>query len=114
MTRVSEKGTSTEQRHINIRSEQEGFCEKDMYINLNYLRSHLNLIQISASLHFRFLFDETHLRKLLPGRKCTWYILYCTRSYSEPGSSVSIVSGYGLDNQEIQVRSPAEAKGFFL
>jgi hypothetical protein len=33
---------------------------------------------------------------------------------SEPGSSVSIVSGYGLDDRAIEVRSPAEAKGFFL
>jgi hypothetical protein len=32
----------------------------------------------------------------------------------EPGSSVSIVSGYGLDDRMIEVRSPAEAKGFFL
>jgi hypothetical protein len=30
----------------------------------------------------------------------------------EPGSSVSIVSGYGLDNREIGIRSPAEAKDF--
>jgi hypothetical protein len=30
----------------------------------------------------------------------------------EPGSSVSIVSGYGLDNWAIEVRSPAEAKSF--
>jgi hypothetical protein len=30
----------------------------------------------------------------------------------EPGSSGSIVSGYGLDDREIEVRSPAEAKGF--
>jgi hypothetical protein len=32
----------------------------------------------------------------------------------EPGSSVSIVSGYGLNDRAIEVRSPAEAKGFFL
>jgi hypothetical protein len=32
----------------------------------------------------------------------------------ELGSSVSIVSGYGLDDWTIEVRSPAEAKGFFL
>jgi hypothetical protein len=32
----------------------------------------------------------------------------------EPGSSVSIVSGYGLDDRAIEVRTPAEAKGFFL
>jgi hypothetical protein len=30
------------------------------------------------------------------------------------GSSVSIVSGYGLDDRAIEVRSPAEANGFFL
>jgi hypothetical protein len=33
---------------------------------------------------------------------------------SEPGSSVSIVSVYGLDDWAIEIRSPAEAKGFFL
>jgi hypothetical protein len=32
----------------------------------------------------------------------------------EPGSSVSIVSGYGLDDRAIDVRSPATAKGFLL
>jgi hypothetical protein len=32
----------------------------------------------------------------------------------EPGSSGSIVSDYGLDDRAIEVRSPAEAKGFFL
>jgi hypothetical protein len=32
----------------------------------------------------------------------------------EPGSSVSIVSSYGLDDLAIEDRSPAEAKGFFL
>jgi hypothetical protein len=32
---------------------------------------------------------------------------------SEPGSSVSMVSGYGLDDRAIEVRSPAEAKDFF-
>jgi hypothetical protein len=33
-------------------------------------------------------------------------------SKCEPGSSVSIVSGYGLDERAIEFRSPAEAKGF--
>jgi hypothetical protein len=32
----------------------------------------------------------------------------------EPGSSVSILSGYGLEDRAIKVRSPAEAEGFFL
>jgi hypothetical protein len=31
---------------------------------------------------------------------------------NESGSSVSIVSGYGLDDWAIEVRSPAEAKDF--
>jgi hypothetical protein len=30
----------------------------------------------------------------------------------EPGSSFSILSGYGLDDQTIEVQSPAEAKDF--
>jgi hypothetical protein len=30
------------------------------------------------------------------------------------GSSVSIVSGYGLEDRAIEVRSPAGAKRFFL
>jgi hypothetical protein len=38
----------------------------------------------------------------------------CYPSNLEPGSSVSIVSGYGLDDRAIEVRYPAEAKGFFL
>jgi hypothetical protein len=38
--------------------------------------------------------------------KVNW-LLHC-----EPGSSVSIVSGYGLNDQTIEVRSPAEAKDF--
>jgi hypothetical protein len=33
---------------------------------------------------------------------------------SEPGSSVSIVSGYELNDRAVEVRSPAEGKGFFL
>jgi hypothetical protein len=31
-----------------------------------------------------------------------------------PGSSVTIVYGYGLDDRAIEVRSPAEAKRFFV
>jgi hypothetical protein len=32
---------------------------------------------------------------------------------SEPGRSVSIVSGYVLENRDIEVRSPAEEKDFY-
>jgi hypothetical protein len=34
------------------------------------------------------------------------------RICGEPGSSVSIVSHYGLDDRAIEVRSPAEIKDF--
>jgi hypothetical protein len=36
------------------------------------------------------------------------------QSDCEPGSSVSIVSGYGLDDRTIEVRSRVEAKDFLL
>jgi hypothetical protein len=32
----------------------------------------------------------------------------------ESGSSVSVVSGYGLGDRAIEVRFPAEAKGFLF
>jgi hypothetical protein len=38
----------------------------------------------------------------------------CSAMNSEPSSLVSIVSGYGLQDRAMEVRSPAEAKGFFL
>jgi hypothetical protein len=38
--------------------------------------------------------------------------LSCLILGGEPGSSVSIVSGYGLNDRVIEVRSPAEAKDF--
>jgi hypothetical protein len=36
------------------------------------------------------------------------------RDISEPASSVSVVSGYGLAYRAIEVRTSIEAKGFFL
>jgi hypothetical protein len=39
--------------------------------------------------------------------------IYVT-NYTELGSLVGIVSGCRLDNQAVEVRSPAEAKGFFI
>jgi hypothetical protein len=47
------------------------------------------------------------------GRKSVFSIRPKVLLGGEPGSSVSIVSGYGLDDRAIKVRSPAEAKGFF-
>jgi hypothetical protein len=42
---------------------------------------------------------------------CSW-IYTGTYKYGSRGSSVSIVSGYGLDDRAIEVRSPAGAKDF--
>jgi hypothetical protein len=53
---------------------------------------------------------ELQIPTLLPGRVFSTLLF----SLIEPGSSVNIVSGYGLDDQAIEVRSLAEAKGFFL
>jgi hypothetical protein len=40
------------------------------------------------------------------------YLMFLFILWSETGSSVSIVSGYGLDDRAIEVRSPAEAGDF--
>jgi hypothetical protein len=40
--------------------------------------------------------------------------IYFSAIFVSQGSSVSIVSGYGLDDRAIEIRSAAEAKGFFL
>jgi hypothetical protein len=48
-------------------------------------------------------------------REINWFYFGSTTAYIRSrGSSVSIVSGYGLDDRAIEVRSPAGAKGFFL
>jgi hypothetical protein len=40
-------------------------------------------------------------------------IFVSSKHIFQPGSSVSIVSGYGLDDRAIKIQSPAEVKGFF-
>jgi hypothetical protein len=40
--------------------------------------------------------------------------MFLLTTFGEPGSSVSTVCGYGLDDRAIEVRSLAEAKGFYL
>jgi hypothetical protein len=41
-------------------------------------------------------------------------IIACVSDIFEPGSSVSVVSGYRLDDCAVEVQSLAEAKGLFL
>jgi hypothetical protein len=57
-------------------------------------------------------FVKTVMRSVLCIRRYSdsiWWLLNVT---CESGSSVSIVSGYGLDDRAIKARSPAEAKDF--
>jgi hypothetical protein len=59
---------------------------------------------------------NTCFNVIISGKSPKWYfsLLFNTVYFKKLGSSVSIVSGYGLDDQAIEVRSQAEAKGFFL
>jgi hypothetical protein len=61
---------------------------------------------------FRDFISSTDLLALKKyGRLLEILITYYSNP-TEQGSSVSIVSGYGLDDRAIEVRSPAEAKDF--
>jgi hypothetical protein len=42
------------------------------------------------------------------------YLMSVYHMRGEVSSSVNMVSGYGLDDRAIEVRSSAEAKGFFV
>jgi hypothetical protein len=42
------------------------------------------------------------------------FLSHVKATFKSRGSSVSMVSDYGLDDREIKVRSVAEAKEFFL
>jgi hypothetical protein len=43
---------------------------------------------------------------------CRYQFQHCSKELCSRYSSVSIVSGYGLDNRTIEVRFPAEARDF--
>jgi hypothetical protein len=58
--------------------------------------------------------SEVLLNVLLRNKKYASNFIVYLYPTCEPGSSVSIVSDYVLDDRAIKVRYPAEAKGFFL
>jgi hypothetical protein len=63
--------------------------------------------------------DKNYLSNAMPSFLCRpQYVsmrdFWVHRYSKEPGSSVSIVSGYGLEDRAIEVRSPAETKEFLL
>jgi hypothetical protein len=62
---------------------------------------------------------ETEATDHTSGPELVWWLNMClfkdaTYLYCEPRSSVSIASDYGMDDRAFEVRSPAEAKEFFL
>jgi hypothetical protein len=61
-------------------------------------------------LPLRTLIDHTHTNGFMD----IYSIEQVGLMLGELGSSVSIVSGYGLGHRVREVRSPAEAKRFFL
>jgi hypothetical protein len=84
--------------------------------------NHVSSLNVSGSLSGRpsnnirpAIYDEL---LLVCGLLCPY--IYAVKSNSavclksEPGSSVSIVFGYGLDDRAIEVQSLAVAKGIFL
>jgi hypothetical protein len=74
------------------------------------------IIKFYSIITIATLTTSKHLNKHMPepsGSRGGEY-KHATYLGCEPGSSVSIVSGYGLDDRAIEVRSPAEAKIFPL
>jgi hypothetical protein len=69
---------------------------------------------ISYSRSCNNYFGSHFLNKGVGSLYCKWFFLwyYCCPADRSPSSSVSIVSGYGLDYRAIGVRSPAGAKDF--
>jgi hypothetical protein len=58
---------------------------------------------------FKAVIERLHFSEMFFPEKDKRILFYMSR-----GNSVSLVSGYGLDDRAIEVRSPAEAKRFFL
>jgi hypothetical protein len=72
-----------------------------------FIPSNVYEVKIYSSLISEHIFIHSNIFLLVT--VMVWY--YTKRSQ---GSSVSIVSDYRVDDRAIEVRSPAEARGFFL
>jgi hypothetical protein len=71
------------------------------------LSEHAGLAIFTVAFHYTFYINST-----IPALDL--YLGDTKIECGESGSSVSIVSGYGLHDRAIEVQSPAEARGFFL
>jgi hypothetical protein len=70
------------------------------------------VFQCVASAEGTHIFECLKIKSQVPLRYYKIFNL-CYDLFREPGSSVRIVSDYGLDDRTIEVRSPAEVKDFF-
>jgi hypothetical protein len=86
----------------------ESILRKPVYATNN--STQLPVCTKSYSLAESFGNDDDHIQS--PGLHKNTCISYYSKVDREPGSSVSIVSGYRLDDRAIEVRSPADAKDF--
>jgi hypothetical protein len=76
-------------------------------------RWHLLTTPHGAKTQHQHLFSGKNVLLICWLLSVSLFICYATYSVGEPGSSVSIVSGCGLNGRAIEVRSPAEAKDFY-
>jgi hypothetical protein len=75
------------------------------------LSSSISFFLISIDMGFCLIFSHRAWFEITSGHLLL--IIIWRHLSGDPGSSVSIVSGYGLDDRVIEVRSLVEAKGFF-
>jgi hypothetical protein len=82
---------------------------RSCFMSLFVLRIALIAVKLLNSL------TSVHVTVMFRLRKCETIEFRSVGPFSVSRfSSVSIVSGYGLEDREIEFRSPAKAKGFFL
>jgi hypothetical protein len=65
-----------------------------------YFQKENNILESLSVVHYSYRIYCVHLNEYRDGTVCE----------KEPGSSVSIVSGYGLEDRAIEVRSPTRAE----
>jgi hypothetical protein len=87
-------------------------CNQELCIELwSVINFHREIEPANLLQYFLYSGEEFTITK--PQAYLLVFII-CHNIYCEPGSSVSIVSGYGLDDQAIEVRSPAGERIFPL
>jgi hypothetical protein len=78
-------------------------------LHISLIILHILFLCLLAFTNIRMLIQIFLLSLLISQHLICPFGIYITRPYWSRGSSVSIVSDYGLDDRTIEVRSPAEA-----